>query len=450
MCMLIGFVYAGIAMIWSKEWNPPGVNTLPNGVWPTNEMQGRGLWRTLWYGALQALAAGGAVSVTLLNNNQAALVGVAVCSTFLPPFINTGVLWVYAVHLQTRGLREDWITINDTTTGVTYTTKPSWTPVEGYSYVYHFDMRHESLALGGVSMLYTLVNVVCLGFAAYIILKLKEIVPLGRMEANRKFFKEDIKIAREYNRKSNAAVNQQDLGNQILGEWAVSNRLFCSPISKIVSFDLVFVLLKEIAGLDPKRLMSEIPEAEVTRIQTLRDIVGDVEGDENYKYITRSAVGRPYQVGKSTIENGNILRKLYPANTKRSEINPAFIYDDDSLDVEKYGGQRKFSAYPVARRRGSKWLVDEGSQYTIHSGRGSLAELSVRGLRPNDLMHNERRRSSELLQKTLRDADHSPYSVWPSSAKSQPHRFVVQEIRQRLNNNPSSNSSTINNNTDRE
>lgn len=94
-CLIVGYVYGGIAFIWWREWDPP-----PTGWWPTPEMQVRGLWRTLWYGALQALAAGGAIAVTLLNDNQAALVGVAVASTFLPPFINTGLLWAYATHIQ--------------------------------------------------------------------------------------------------------------------------------------------------------------------------------------------------------------------------------------------------------------------------------------------------------------------------------------------------------------
>ncbi|RWS23687.1 hypothetical protein B4U80_10648 [Leptotrombidium deliense] len=191
MCLFIGFIYGGIAMIWAKAWNPPAINDFPSGVWPTHEMQRHGLWRTLWYGALQALAAGGALSVTLLNNNQAALVGVAVCSTHLPPFINAGALWAYAVHLETLGLKQHWTSAVDEHTGVTYKMKPSWVPMHHYNYVYYFDMRYESLALGGVSMLLTLVDVICLALAAFAVLKLKEIVPLTKLEANRKLHEEE-------------------------------------------------------------------------------------------------------------------------------------------------------------------------------------------------------------------------------------------------------------------
>lgn len=76
-CIVIGFGYGMIAMNWSIEWSPP------DEIWPTEEMRTRGLYRSLWVGALQSSAAGGAVALSLLNNNYTALVGVAIASTFL-------------------------------------------------------------------------------------------------------------------------------------------------------------------------------------------------------------------------------------------------------------------------------------------------------------------------------------------------------------------------------
>lgn len=145
------------------------------GVWPTGEMEVRGLWRTLIYGTLQALAAGGAIAVTLLNDNQAALVGVAVAATFLPPFINTGILWSYAAHLQIRGLSEEIRSFN--INGENYLLKPSWAPQDAYEVHYYYDMRLENLCLGGVSMIYTFVNVVFMLLAAYLLLKVIDFLP---------------------------------------------------------------------------------------------------------------------------------------------------------------------------------------------------------------------------------------------------------------------------------
>ncbi|RWS05082.1 hypothetical protein B4U79_08841 [Dinothrombium tinctorium] len=401
-CFLTGFIYGLIFLIWSVEWNPP-----PNGIWPTGEMQVRGLWRTLIYGALQAMAAGGAVAVSLLNNNQAALVGVAVASTFLPPFINTGLLWAYSAHLQMRGLKENFEIVN--ISGTVVKMKPSWIPQEGYQFVFHFDMRDECLALGGVSLIYTMVNVVCMLVIAYIILRFKEVLPLGKMEANRRFFKEDIKIARDYNRRSKTLINQEQLGEQILNEWA------------------------EIAGLDPKEFLSEKPEAEVTRLQTLKDIIEDVEDDEVYRSVTRSAVGRPYQA--------NMIRRLTQANIRKSGRANSNVSREDIneiWDVEKSVTKkgRSFSVYPPSRRKDSKWNIDQISTQdsTIGSNqRNSLAELSVRGLKPSEIEARDRRRSSVAFRRTLQDSEHSPFSMWPNSRSRSPtQRFQVNEVRRRL------------------
>lgn len=264
-CLAVGYIYGIIVFFWADAWNPP-----PNGIWPTPEMAVRGEWRTLWYGALQALAAGGAISVTLLNDNQAALVGVAVASTFLPPFINTGLLWAYTTHITVRGHSQDLEAY--TYEGQTYMLKKAWQPMKGYEVIHNVDMRWEFMALSGVSMIYTLVNIVCMLAMGYVLLRAKEVVPLGSFEPNKRFFKEDIKVARDYNRRMTllppGTTNAEEtIGNQILSEWA------------------------EIAGLDPGTLLSEKPEAEVTRRQTLLDIIGDVTADSTYQSVTKSALG---------------------------------------------------------------------------------------------------------------------------------------------------------------
>lgn len=115
------------------------------------------------------MASGGAVAITLLNDAQCPLVGVAVASTFLPPHINTGLLWAYSCHLEWRGLGQDYVTHN-TTDGRNLTMKPAWIPQANYKTHYYDDMRYESIALGGVSLILTYINVVGMIFVAYIML----------------------------------------------------------------------------------------------------------------------------------------------------------------------------------------------------------------------------------------------------------------------------------------
>jgi hypothetical protein len=67
-CLVVGYLYGAFLFIWMDSWNPP-----PSGFWPTPEMSVRGEWRTLIYGFLQASAAGGAIAVTLLNDNQVSI-----------------------------------------------------------------------------------------------------------------------------------------------------------------------------------------------------------------------------------------------------------------------------------------------------------------------------------------------------------------------------------------
>lgn len=389
-CLVVGYTYGAIAFIWMKEWNPP-----PSGFWPTPEMSVRGEWRTLWYGALQALAAGGAIAVTLLNDNQAALVGVAVASTFLPPFINTGLLWAYATHIAVRGHNQHYEWFNGTT-GRAVLMKQAWMPQEGYEPRHYEDMRWEFMALSGVSMIYTLVNIVCMLAMAYFILRVKEVVPLGSLEPNKRFFTKDIRVAREYNRKMTMAnitgIDNEGMGDQILSEWA------------------------EIAGLDAGTLLSDKPEAAVTRRQTLHDILADVNMDNTYQSVTKSGVGVKNQSDNfiQGLTSGNVFRR-------KSSMNPVML--PHVYDVES-GARRG-----AASRRSSRWYpstpnIEQATpKQSASISSMNPADLPVRtpipstssatrGLRPEDLSGS--RRNSTLLRRTLRESEHSPFSLWPT------------------------------------
>jgi len=51
---------------------------------------------------------------------------------------------------------------------------------------------------------------------------MKQIAPLSKIEPRNRFFKKDIKIARYYNRKRGTIGTDENMGQQILREWAVS------------------------------------------------------------------------------------------------------------------------------------------------------------------------------------------------------------------------------------
>lgn len=139
----------------------------------------RGTIRSLWDGTLVCLPAGGAVAVTLLNNNQLALVGVAIASTFMPPMICCGLLFSLSCHLHIRGLGEELELHNYTdpkTGNMTFEwLKPSWVPHDGYEAVWFHDLRLECAMLALFNFIYSWINVFSMLLMCYIVLKVRNI-----------------------------------------------------------------------------------------------------------------------------------------------------------------------------------------------------------------------------------------------------------------------------------
>ena len=198
-------------------------------------------------------------------------------------------------------------------------TKPSFLAQAGYNPIFSYDMRWECMHLSYVSLLNTYVNVLCLYIGCLLILKLKEVAPLGSFEPHRKFFQEDMRIYRDYHHNKKIAAQRRSaisalttegeddddgLGDDILREWA------------------------DIAGLDTKKLMSGDPKAKVTQIQvrvilffphlplplfpsivlivpylrcliaaqllqTLKDLANEVQNDKDYRAVTSRTTGIP-------------------------------------------------------------------------------------------------------------------------------------------------------------
>lgn len=57
-CLLVGFFYGLILLTWKDHWGD---------TWPTSEMSGRGMWKSLWYGCLQAICGGGGMNECFLT-----------------------------------------------------------------------------------------------------------------------------------------------------------------------------------------------------------------------------------------------------------------------------------------------------------------------------------------------------------------------------------------------
>ncbi|GAB6028925.1 hypothetical protein CHUAL_004721 [Chamberlinius hualienensis] len=203
--LFLGLVNGPWALSWGK------------GPWPTGEMSGRGQIRSLWVGMLVALPSGAGVALSILGGNISALVGVAISASLLPPCVNAGILWGNAIVLSIKSMLEDQM---ETIIyhNQTLTEKPSLLPSPSYEVLYSTNMSYESGALGAISLCLTLVNIASIIIMAIIVFKIKEVAPPSSMPETSRFWREDIKIARDHNRTIHKH-DTQDLGQQFQKEW---------------------------------------------------------------------------------------------------------------------------------------------------------------------------------------------------------------------------------------
>ncbi|KAK9887131.1 hypothetical protein WA026_020577 [Henosepilachna vigintioctopunctata] len=170
----VGFCYGTITCIITDRYGSQD--------WPTYEITSRGELRSLWVGGIIALLSGAAVALGILSDNVASLVGVAISTSLMPPAVNAGLLWSMASVYYFKG--------------------SSATRYSSLKYQRHYAESNtvELLTLGAVSICLTLVNIICIYFAALCIFKIKEVSPLAsRDKQRRQFWKYDIKNARYNN-----------------------------------------------------------------------------------------------------------------------------------------------------------------------------------------------------------------------------------------------------------
>ena len=90
-CIVVGFVVGALML--------PFVKVLE--MYPTDEMTSRGKMENFYFGIPIAFASGMGVAVSVLDEQTASLVGVAISASLLPPAVNAGMLWVLCLYSVT-------------------------------------------------------------------------------------------------------------------------------------------------------------------------------------------------------------------------------------------------------------------------------------------------------------------------------------------------------------
>ncbi|XP_053606967.1 uncharacterized protein LOC128673261 [Plodia interpunctella] len=180
--LLFGFIFGLILGSTDMPWGL--------GDFPTEEMKGRGNVRSLWMGVLWALTSGTGVALALLQGSAGPLIGIAISASLLPPVVNCGLFWALAcIWLLHPEIKIPHIK------GEAYFGNSSYEPL------YHDYLPIEFAINGIVSCCLTIVNVICIFITAIIFLKIKEVAaPYTSTPDLRRFWEQDIRIAREANR----------------------------------------------------------------------------------------------------------------------------------------------------------------------------------------------------------------------------------------------------------
>ena len=141
-CVVIGFIVAFIFLPFGEFLE-----------WPTNEMSSRGVPETLLYGLLVASPSGIGVALSLTSSTVTCLIGVAISASLLPPAVNTGMAFNYALFGPLVHGRD----------------KVSLTGM---------------LIISGISFSLCILNILCINVFAMAWFKLKKIAPLTNIDTD--------------------------------------------------------------------------------------------------------------------------------------------------------------------------------------------------------------------------------------------------------------------------
>lgn len=212
MCLICGFV-CGLVMGGIQLQGLTGYID----EWPTMEMKSRGLSRSLLVGVFIALPSGAAVSLSVLGGNTGSLVGVAISASLLPPAVNAGMLWAFA--LLTTITPPENVPIHNSSSEVNRGELGCLPFLDNdYEPVYSCNMAKEMGIMGAISLLLTLINILCIFLVGVFMLKIKEVVPQTSSLNTSEFWGSDLKVARDSYKtmKGSESVN---LHQKFRNEW---------------------------------------------------------------------------------------------------------------------------------------------------------------------------------------------------------------------------------------
>ena len=216
-CLFVGFI-GGLAAA------PASMRDTP---WPTFESSTRGTLSGLYVGVAIAIPSGIGTALSITLQNTASLVGVAISASLLPPAVNCGLLFAEAslssYYYTSFCLINDWnATVwEQCCRGVVSTLScPSSATYPDFCCTNTHYSPIQIANMGGISLLLTIVNIICIYIFGMATFKLKEVAPLkGKSSLWRQLVPETRAFNRAYNR---GQVNLSELRHELKSQRVTS------------------------------------------------------------------------------------------------------------------------------------------------------------------------------------------------------------------------------------
>ncbi|KAK2164150.1 hypothetical protein LSH36_68g09013 [Paralvinella palmiformis] len=350
-CIISGFLF-GLLM---GAVNYNGNNWGSTDEWPTSEMKNRGLLRGLWVGVLIAVPSGAGVALSILSGNMGSLVGVAISASLLPPAVNAGMLWAYSLVsiISSPPLNNVLGNVTNVTYSNMQTTDSSLpthqsSPVppdcpnlvhNDYEFVYSCSMAKETAILGTVSLILTLINIICIFIMGVVVLSIKKVVPEKMVpEYARSFWKNDIQIAKHTYQTLKPSLEATACAGQMAREMAKQFREQIFPDKPVQGLKSSWYnLMKAVQEKNDYTLLSNLTGSSRPQLVKQFSLFGESVLDETIeleerKYNTVTGAIKIMSSPSSLVSNEEFSRGLKWGVLRSPEGTEQFLYDPVSAN----------------------------------------------------------------------------------------------------------------------
>ena len=173
--------------------------------WPTAEMLGRGTKQNFLIALPVAFFSGLGVAVSVLDDQTASLVGVAISASLLPPAVNAGILWIAYFFSEANIISNVCDVFNANDTASSEMIESDLFSDELTSFVSSIDCEgilerfgRKSYAVetyyrtGLTSLMVTIANIILIWLSSMLMFRMKEVLPIKK-----NVFWDDLSIARK-------------------------------------------------------------------------------------------------------------------------------------------------------------------------------------------------------------------------------------------------------------